>query len=152
MTTTADAPAELSGRLTVDGHILHQRVYFEDTDFSGLVYHARYLHFLERGRSDFLRLLGVHHHVLAADGLAFAVRRMTIEFEKPARIDDIVTVLTRPEKVGGARVTLAQELRSGDAILVKAVVEAALLTGEGRPARLPGKVREALSASFKQSP
>ncbi|HSG94677.1 MAG TPA: thioesterase family protein, partial [Afifellaceae bacterium] len=75
---------ELAGQLTESGHELRQRVYFEDTDFSGLVYHARYLHFFERGRSDYLRLLGVHHNELAAVGLVFAVKTMTLDFKRPA--------------------------------------------------------------------
>jgi len=81
----------ISGRLTDGGHELQQRVYFEDTDFSGRVYHARYLHFMERGRSDYLRLLGIHHRALAADGLAFAVRHLEIDFLEPAGIDDDLT-------------------------------------------------------------
>ena len=79
----------LAGRLTDAGHELLQRVYFEDTDFSGRVYHARYLHFMERGRSDYLRLLGVHHRSLAKEGLGFAVSRMEIEFLRAATIDDV---------------------------------------------------------------
>src|SRR5687768_10725458 len=93
----------ISGRLTEAGHELVQRVYFEDTDFSGRVYHARYLHFMECGRSDYLRLLDIHHRDLAMDGLAFAVRRMEVDFIKPAAIDDILTILTAPRAVGGAR-------------------------------------------------
>ena len=92
------------------GHELLQRVYFEDTDFSGRVYHARYLHFMERGRSDYLRLLGIHHRELAAEGLAFAVRRMEIDFLRPAAIDDVLTIRTAALGVGGARIVLA----SGD--------------------------------------
>ncbi len=71
---------DLPGQLTATGHELRQRVYFEDTDFSGLVYHARYLHFFERGRSDYMRLLGVYHNELAADGLVFAVKSMKLDF------------------------------------------------------------------------
>ncbi|MBZ8135366.1 tol-pal system-associated acyl-CoA thioesterase [Afifella sp. IM 167] len=138
-----EAPAGLAGQLEEGGHVLFQRVYFEDTDFSGLVYHARYLHFLERGRSDYLRLLGVHHRELAKDGLAFAVRRMTIEFERPARIDDIVAVKTRPRKVGGARIVLHQELLRDGERLVEASVEAALIGPGGRAQRLPEAVRKA---------
>src|SRR4051812_8874559 len=98
----------LAGRLVAGGHELLQRVYFEDTDFSGRVYHARYLHFLERGRSDYLRLLGIHHRALAAQGLGFAVTRMEIEFRRPAAIDDVMTIRTIPRMVGGARITLEQ--------------------------------------------
>ena len=85
----------LAGDLVEGGHVLRQRVYFEDTDFTGLVYHARYLHFMERGRSDYLRLLGIGHRALAEEGLSFAAVQLSRStFRKPARIDDIVTVRT----------------------------------------------------------
>lgn len=134
----------LAGELTEGGHRLLQRVYFEDTDFSGLVYHARYLHFLERGRSDFLRLLGIHHRDLAEDGMTFAVRRMTLEFVRPARIDDVLTISTRPEHVGGARLVLHQRIERDATVLVTAEVTVALIDGSARAARLPKAVREAL--------
>ena len=126
--------ADLAGRLTRAGHVLYQRVYFEDTDFSGLVYHARYLHFLERGRSDWLRLLGVHHRDLAAEGLAFAVRRMEIDFLRPARIDDVLAIETRRQEIGGARIALRQSVRCDGDILVEALVTAALVGPAGRSA------------------
>jgi acyl-CoA thioester hydrolase len=135
----------LAGRLTGDGHELLQRVYFEDTDFSGFVYHARYLHFLERGRSDYLRLLGIRHSALAQEGLAFAVRRMAIEFLQPARIDDVLSVETRPGALGGARLMLSQAIRRRAELLVEAEVMAVLLDRQGRPRRLPAGLRQALS-------
>jgi acyl-CoA thioester hydrolase len=134
-------PASLSGELTAQGHRLDARVYYADTDFSGFVYHARYLEFLERGRSDFLRLAGVHHTELAdgqhGEKIVWVVRRMEIDFLSPARIDDVVTVMTRVERVSGARVFMAQTLWRGDARLVEAKVEAAIVTAEGRPRRFP---------------
>ena len=133
----------LSGRLIPEGHELLQRVYFEDTDFSGRVYHARYLHFLERGRSDYLRLLGVHHRELAETGLAFAVARMTLEFRRPARIDDVLRIVTRPSDIGGARIGLAQAIFRSAELLVEASVTVALIGPGGRPARLPAAVRNA---------
>ena len=136
---------ELSGALTEAGHALLVRVYFEDTDFSGSVYHASYLRFLERGRSDFLRLLGVHHTVLAAESLVFAVRRMTIEFDRPARIDDVVEVRTEVEELGGASVTLRQAIFSGEDALVRASVTVALLSLDGRVKRFPAAIRQALA-------
>jgi acyl-CoA thioester hydrolase len=135
----------LSGRLTDAGHELLQRVYFEDTDFSGRVYHARYLHFMERGRSDFLRLLGIRHNGLAAEGCAFAVRHMTIDFLKPASIDDVVMVRTSTEHVGGARIVLRQEIARDDDILASALVTVALVDARGRAGRLPDRVRNALA-------
>ena len=108
----------LSGELTATGHRLMARVYYADTDFSGVVYHARYLEFLERGRSDFLRLAGVHHTELAdgkhGEKIVWVVRRMEIDFRAPARIDDILTIDTRTEDISGARIFMAQQLKRGD--------------------------------------
>ncbi|MBO0664048.1 tol-pal system-associated acyl-CoA thioesterase [Jiella sp. MQZ9-1] len=144
MTTT-----DLAGTLDGDGHRLDVRVYFEDTDFSGVVYHARYLHFLERGRSDFLRLKGIGHRELM-DGafgapMAFAVRRMEIDYLRPARIDDILTVITRTRQLGGARVLLDQTIRRGDDILIEANVKIAVISLDGKPMRMPKKVLEVLA-------
>ena len=136
---------DLAGRLTAGGHQLRQRVYFEDTDFPGLVYHARYLHFFERGRSDYLRLLGVHHNELAAEGLAFAVKTMMLDFKKPARIDNILTITTEPEVVGGARIRLKQAIARDETVLVTAKVEVALINAGGKPQRLPLALRAALA-------
>ena len=133
--------AGLSGALTETGHRLMARVYYADTDFSGVVYHARYLEFLERGRSDFLRLTGVHHTELAqgkhGEKIAWVVRRMEIEFRSPARIDDIVTVDTRTESISGARIFMRQRLLRGGDVLVEALVEAAIVGEGGRPRRFP---------------
>jgi acyl-CoA thioester hydrolase len=136
---------ELAGALTAEGHALRIRVYFEDTDFSGSVYHASYLRFLERGRSDFLRLRGVHHTALAGDGLVFAVRRMAIEFDRPARIDDVVEVRTAVDELGGASVTLRQDIVRGDDALIRATVTVALLSLDGRVKRFPASIRQALA-------
>ena len=138
----------LSGELTeAGGHRLLQRVYYEDTDFSGLVYHARYLHFLERGRTDYLRCLGVEQSALLTvdeEGLVFVVHRMEIDFKAPARMDDILTILTSTEKAGGAKMVLNQEIRRGEQLLIAARVVIAVINGKGRPRRLP----EALAQSF----
>ena len=131
----------LSGALMPFGHRLKARVYYADTDFSGVVYHARYLEFFERGRSDFLRLAGVHHTELAdgkhGERLIWVVRRMEIEFRGPARMDDILTIDTRTEAVSGARIFMAQQLKRGDEVLVEAKVEAAIIGENGRPRRFP---------------
>lgn len=133
--------AGLSGMLTGSGHRLLARVYFADTDFSGVVYHARYLEFFERGRSDFLRLTGVHHTELAGgkhgERLVWVVRRMEIDFKAPARIDDVLTVDTRVERISGARIFMAQTLSRGGELLVEAKVEAAIIGEDGRPRRFP---------------
>lgn len=131
----------VAGELTDSGHRLVARVYFADTDFTGVVYHARYLEFFERGRSDFLRLAGVHHNELAegkhGEVLAWVVKRMEIDFRQPARIDDILTVETVTDDVSGARIFMAQKIKRGDEVLVTAKVEAAIIGGNGRPRRFP---------------
>ncbi|WP_295814279.1 tol-pal system-associated acyl-CoA thioesterase [uncultured Nitratireductor sp.] len=137
----------LSGELTDFGHRLVARVYFADTDFTGVVYHARYLEFLERGRSDFLRLAGVHHTELAdgkhGEALAWVVRRMEIDFRQPARVDDVLTVETRTETISGARIFMAQRLLRDGEVLVEAKVEAAIIGVSGRPRRFPKEWIEA---------
>ena len=137
---------ELAGRLTGSGHELRQRVYFEDTDFSGLVYHARYLHFFERGRSDFLRLLGNDHQALlaGADGApaAFVVRRMKLDFRKPARIDDVLEVTIRLHSLSAAILTLDQVITREGIILFEAQVEVVLISLDGKPQRLSQRLRD----------
>lgn len=140
----------LSGELTAEGHRLVQRVYYEDTDFSGVVYHARYLHFMERARTDYLRLLGVEQAAMAVDGdaegLVFVVHRMEIDFKAPARMDDILTIDTRTEKAGGAKMVLVQTITRGETLLIAARVIIAVINGRGRPRRLP----ETLGAKFSR--
>ena len=137
----SDLNTSLSGELTPFGHRLLARVYYADTDFSGVVYHARYLEFFERGRSDFLRLAGVHHTELAdgkhGEKLVWVVKRMEIDFRAPAKIDDILTIDTRTENVSGARIHMAQQLKRGETLLVEARVEAAIISESGRPRRFP---------------
>lgn len=131
----------LSGALTDFGHRLMARVYYADTDFSGVVYHARYLEFFERGRSDYLRLAGVHHTELAngkhGERIVWVVRRMEIDFRSPARMDDILTIDTRTEDISGARIFMAQQLKRDSEVLVEAKVEAAIIGENGRPRRFP---------------
>lgn len=133
--------AGLAGALTPFGHRIMARVYYADTDFSGVVYHARYLEFLERGRSDFLRLAGVHHTELAegkhGESLVWVVRRMEIDFRASARIDDILTIDTRTENISGARIFMAQQIRRGEDVLIEARIEAAIIGENGRPRRFP---------------
>ncbi len=137
----------LCGELTDDGHRLIQRVYYEDTDFSGLVYHARYLHFLERGRTDYLRCLGVEQSALIGmdeEGLVFVVHRMEIDFKAPARMDDVLEIRTVTTKAGGAKMVLEQEIRRDGDLLIAAKVVIAVVNRIGRPRRLP----EGLAARF----
>ena len=137
-------PAE--GTIVAGRHLLPMRVYYEDTDFSGVVYHASYLRFLERGRTEFLRAAGVDQSTLHAEGegLIFAVRRMTIDYLKPARMDDVLLIETHTADVRGASLTIAQRIRRGEEVLVTADVRVAAVLG-GRPARIPDHLRAILS-------
>ena len=140
-------PAPVSGVVENGVHRFPVRVYFEDTDFSGVVYHARYLHFMERARTDYLRCLGVEQSTLFdsdAEGLAFVVHRMEIDFKSPARMDDILTIRTVTEKAGGAKMVLQQAVERDGAPLIAAKVVIAVVNRQGRPRRLP----EALAARF----
>ena len=136
----------LSGQLETDKHTLPIRVYYEDTDFSGRVYHASYLRFLERGRTELLRALEVAQSDLHAEmgGLAFVVRKMTIDFLGAAVMDDVVTIITRPKEIRGASMILAQEVRRGGDVLVTADVMVAAVRA-GRAVRIPDPLRAALS-------
>lgn len=132
---------DLAGRMEGSRHVLPVRVYYEDTDFSGAVYHANYLKFCERGRSDCLRLLGIHHHEMhwheTQGRMGFVVRRMLCDFLKPARIDDLLEVETRFREMGGARMELDQKVYRGTEILFAAEVTVALVDSAGRPRRFP---------------
>ncbi len=115
------------------------RIYYEDTDFSGVVYHAAYLKFFERGRTEALRSSGVHHLELLkrTEPLAFAVRKMTTEWASPARIDDVLEVRTRFAGAKGARMFLSQEIWREQTLIARAEVEAVCMSLEGHPRRLP---------------
>ena len=135
-----------SGEFEGRTHLLPVRVYYEDTDFTGLVYHANYLRFFERGRSDFLRLVSSGHAELLDrdDPLAFVVTRMDIRFLKPARIDDALVVRTAYEAVKGPRLIIRQSIMRGEQTLCEADVEAACNDLTGRPRRPPRAMAEAL--------
>lgn len=139
---------EIAGRIAGDHHVLPVRVYYEDTDFSGAVYHANYLKFCERGRSDCLRLLGIHHHEMhwhETEGrMGFVVRRMVCDFLKPARIDDLLEVETRFQEMAGARMELDQKVLRGGETLFSAQVTVVLVDAAGRPKRLPKAMAAAL--------
>ena len=138
---------DLAGRIEAGVHVLPIRIYYEDTDFSGVVYYANYLRYCERGRSDFLRLIGVEHHKLyegelPEDRRGFAIRHMTSDFAKPARIDDVIEVRTRFVSVSGARFELAQDIYRDCDRLFGAVLTAAVIDGNGRAKRLPREMSE----------
>jgi acyl-CoA thioester hydrolase len=134
-------------------HILPVRVYYEDTDFTGLVYHANYIRYFERGRSDFLRLAGVSHSDLLAreDPAAFVITRMALEFQAPARIDDALLVLTTYDRVKGPRLFISQKIVRGQTPIAQAAVEAACISLDGRPRRPPPGMVERLSPWFATS-
>jgi len=135
-----------------DGHH-HQRVrvYYEDTDFTGIVYHANYLRYMERGRTNYLRLIGADHRVLfeetqkEAPGFAFVVRSMTIEYLKPARMDDVLDIITHPGEVKGASIVLKQKVMRREDVLVTADVRVAFVSG-GRARPIPKSLRVAMAA------
>ena len=133
----------IAGRIREGLHVLPVRVYYEDTDFSGAVYHANYLKFCERARSDALRLLGIHHSELKGK-LGFVVRQIACDDLKPAGIDDMLVVETRFIEIGGARLEIDQRIgREGETIF-KAKVTVALVDAQGRPKRIPDDMRRAM--------
>jgi acyl-CoA thioester hydrolase len=125
-------------------HQITVRVYYEDTDFGGVVYHANYLKFAERGRTEALRALGVDQVALKAAGLVFVVRRVAADWLAPARFDDLLEVRTEVTEVGGASVRMAQEVRRGAGVLFRAAVQVACMDAAGRPRRLPPEVRASI--------
>jgi acyl-CoA thioester hydrolase len=141
----------LDGEIRGGRHVMPVRVYYEDTDFSGIVYHANYLRFMERGRTNYLRVLGAVHGALFAQaqtqapGLAFVVRSMQIEFLTPARMDDVLAVETVPAEVKGASIMLRQRVMRADETLVEARVRVACVSG-GRARPIPKPLRLAMQA------
>jgi acyl-CoA thioester hydrolase len=127
-------------------HHLSVRVYYEDTDFAGIVYYANYLKFIERGRTEMLRAAGVDQSRLKAErGLVFVVSRVTIDYRAPARFDDLLTVETRIERLGRAALDMRQDvLREGD-LLATALVRLACIGDDGRPVRLPADLAARLT-------
>ncbi|MDU0339755.1 tol-pal system-associated acyl-CoA thioesterase [Bosea rubneri] len=127
------------------GHRISVRVYYEDTDFSGVVYHASYLRFMERGRTELIRALGIEQRELfdGDQALGFAVRRMTIDFVRPAVMDDLLTVETRPTLARGATMELDQRILRGEEVLITAQVKVACVGG-GKPRRIPDVLRHRL--------
>jgi acyl-CoA thioester hydrolase len=136
-------------------HRLAVRVYYEDTDFSGVVYHASYLRFLERGRTEFLRALGIAHRGVfaggGAEGFHFVVRAMTIDFLKPALMDDELRVETHPSATGGASIDMVQKIRRGGEVLLAAKVRIAVVAG-GKARRIPAEILAKLKASTVAGP
>ena len=127
-------------------HRFPLRVYYEDTDFSGVVYHASYLRFFERGRTEFIRSCGIDQQALHREtGVYFVVRRMAVDWLKPALMDDELVVETKAMKFGGASMELSQRILRGDEVLTTAEVLVVILK-EGRPTRLPDSIRAQIPA------
>lgn len=147
---------DVAGRIIEDDegrrHVLPVRVYFEDTDAGGVVYHASYVRYCERGRTDFLRLSGIDARGLidgsqSSEPAAFVVRRMTLDFRRPARMDDLLQVETRVRELGRASVTLDQFITRDGVTIFEAVVTVVLVAVSGKPLRLGEMVRNGLLAT-----
>jgi acyl-CoA thioester hydrolase len=150
MTDTAPSAGRLVGR----EHQLPVRIYYEDTDFTGVVYHANYLRYFERGRSDFFRLVGVSHSALLErpDPAAFTITRMTVDFRRAARIDDALLVRTTYDAARGPRLFISQRITRGEELIAAAAVEAACIDLKGRARKPPRGLAEALAPLFTPSP
>lgn len=144
--------AELSNHLIDNGHQMEVRVYYEDTDFSGVVYHSNYLKYMERSRTEWLRLLDIFHTDLATEKSAFAIHRMALQFGPPAVIDDLLVVRTILRKLTGARSFLRQEVLrketdGSEVMLLGADVEVAFIHHGGGAKRFPDDLRAKLEGS-----
>ncbi|HWM82704.1 MAG TPA: tol-pal system-associated acyl-CoA thioesterase [Pseudolabrys sp.] len=148
---TARSDAALDGKIRDGRHHMQVRVYYEDTDFTGIVYHANYLRFMERGRTNYLRLIGADQRGLfeqaqaEAPGFAFVVRQMNMNFRKPAKMDDVLEIVTECAEVKGASVMMAQRVMRGEELLLDAQVQVAFISG-GRARPIPRPLRIAMKA------
>lgn len=126
-------------------HTLSIRVYYEDTDMAGIVYHANFLKFIERARSDWVRGLGIDQRAMKeAEGLVFVVRRIEADYLAPAHYDDVLEVETTTDQVTGVRLTMRQVVRRGGQTLFSAVVTVVVVNAAGHPQRLPANIRRQL--------
>jgi acyl-CoA thioester hydrolase len=146
---------DLAGRIEGETHVLPIRVYFEDTDCAGVVYHANFLKFCERARSDFIRLLGIDAKGLAdparGEPSVFVVRRVEIDYLKPGRMDDLLEVVTTCAEIGSASLVLRQDVMRDRVLLVRAMVTVVLVSRAGKPQRLGALVRGALQRFVNQA-
>ena len=135
-------------------HRLPVRVYYEDTDFTGVVYHANYLRYFERGRSDFFRLVGISHTDFLAlpEPTAFSIVRIEVDFKRAARVDDALLVRTTYDSVTGARLNVTQRIFRGEELIAQAVVQAVCIDLKGRARRPHREMVEALSPLFEPAP
>jgi acyl-CoA thioester hydrolase len=153
------APAQwpqLGGEMRGGRHVLPVRVYYEDTDFTGIVYHASFLRFMERGRTEYMRLIGAGHRewfeqaASEAPGFGFVVRSMRIDYRKPAHMDDVLEIVTESEEVKGASVTVLQRVTREREVLVEAHVRVAFVAG-GRARPIPKPLRLAMQADRERA-
>ena len=136
-----------TGRLADGAHVLPLRVYYEDTDAAGIVYYGNWLRFFERGRTEFLRLLGQEHSTLRhTRGINWIVRRCVIDYLKPARLDETIEVVTTCGELRGASLDMIQHARREGQILVRAELVVACMGPDGRPVRLPADLRAAIAS------
>ncbi len=135
-------------------HLLPVRIYYEDTDFTGMVYHANYLRYFERGRSDYMRLVGVDHTSLLnrADPAAFTLTRIEVDYRRAARVDDALIVRTAWESIRGPRFLIRQRIMRGEDLIAEAVVHAVVITPDGRARRPPAELVERLTPHLTGPP
>lgn len=136
------------GRFEGHVHVLPVRIYYEDTDLSGVVYHANYLRFMERGRSEFFRCAGIFHLAMLEgdEPTVWTLRSASLTFHRPARVDELVEVHTRATSLSGARMTADQKIFRTGELLAHGAVEACIVTLAGKPRRIPEDIRAKLSA------
>jgi len=155
MSKHRDKWPDLAGRIEGEAHVLPIRVYFEDTDCAGVVYHANFLKFCERARSDFIRLLGIEAKGLAdpehGEPAVFVVRRVEIDYLKPGRMDDVLEVVTSCAEIGSASLVLQQDICREGTVLARAKVTVVLVSRAGKPQRLGALVRGALQRFVNQA-
>ena len=138
--------AQGDGRFEGKIHILPIRIYYEDTDLSGVVYHANYLRFMERGRSEFFRCAGITRLAMLDDAepTAWTLRKATLEYLRPARVDDLIEVHTACTALTGARMNADQKICLNGQLLTRGAVEACVITLSGKPRRIPEEFRQKL--------
>ncbi len=141
-----------SGVLEGDTHYLPIRVYYEDTDSLGMVYHGTYLQYMERGRTEFLRCLGILNPELAEreDGMLWAVHSANIRFVKIAKPDDALVVVTKASHIGAASATIDQKIMRGREVVFEGTIKVASIAMDGRPKRMPADLREKFDRLKKQ--
>lgn len=128
-------------------HIFAVRVYYEDTDFSGIVYHGSYVRFLERARTDMLARIGIDQRAAFESGHgAYAITQLNLKYKQAAKFDDALTIISHAHKVTGARVFIAQNIYRGDEHIIAAEIEAAFIHPSGRPTRQPAEWVESFRA------